>query len=181
MASCGSWIEVERDFIRWRQRLDERRRDWGQAGQQADDLLAGNALDEAARWLATSAAALDEPQRTYIDASIAAQAAGHCRRDADALWDRLELAWTAGHIAKHELRALIDLARAAPAIRHEFFLLNAVMSDPKARRFGRQPQVAIRAAIGLRYWLSLRRPAIRWSDCGVVACRYPTSSFGRRY
>ena len=81
----AGWIEAERDFLRWRQRLDERRREWHQAGRQAEDLLAGNALDEAAHWLATSAAALDEPQRTYIDASISAQAAGRCRQEADAL------------------------------------------------------------------------------------------------
>ena len=144
----AGWIEAERNFLRWRQRLDERRREWDQAGQQVDDLLAGNALDEAARWLAASAAALDEPQSTYINASISAQAAGHCRQEADALWDRLELTWTPRRIPEHEQRALIDLARAAPDVRHEF-LINAVTSESRARRFGRQPQVAIRAAVGL--------------------------------
>jgi energy-coupling factor transporter ATP-binding protein EcfA2 len=165
----ADWIEQERDFLRWRQRLEERRREWELAGRHPDDLLPRTALDEAGRWLATHAAGVDQPQRDYVDTSAAAQAASLHQQQARGIWERLELRWSPGFIPDHELAALLDLAQAAPETKHEF-LLSGLRSEALARRLGRLPEIAIRAALGLDLAL-----VARFASSLVEFCRFPAS------
>ena len=153
----AGWIEEGRDLLLWRQRVKERCREWDQAGRHPDELLSGNTLDEAKRWLVTHSAALNQLEKTYIDASRMAQMTTRCRQESDALWDRLELSWGAygDDIPDHELHALLELARATPEVRQEF-LLSSVKSEHRARRLGRAPRTATRAALGLDADLAMR-------------------------
>jgi hypothetical protein len=58
-----AWTAEERDFLRWRQRLDERRREWEEAGQDSRELLNSRALEEAERWLTQRADMLSDQQQ----------------------------------------------------------------------------------------------------------------------
>jgi hypothetical protein len=89
----SGWIEEERDFLRWRQRVDERRREWEDSGRLRSELLSGRMLEEAGRWLAERSEAIDGRQRDFIHQSQSAHAADDTRRQSDSLWRPLELAW----------------------------------------------------------------------------------------
>ncbi|WP_343243751.1 hypothetical protein [Streptomyces sp. SID13726] len=74
------WIEEERDLLRRRRRLSDAAADWESAGRDPGALYRGARLDEARKLLTDegSAGFLTAPERTYLDASLAA-------RDADDL------------------------------------------------------------------------------------------------
>jgi hypothetical protein len=64
-----NWIAEERDFLRWRQRLDERRLEWEEANRDPRELLNSRALEEAARWLEQRREAISQQQLLFIQAS----------------------------------------------------------------------------------------------------------------
>ncbi len=144
-----TWIGEERDFLRWRQRLDERRREWEEARQDPRELLNSRALAQAARWLKQRADALSEQQLRFIQASRDAVDVRATREHADRIWNRLEFNWNRGKIGEDEREALLELQHAPPAVRHEF-LFAAVTNEPQARRLCRASGVAFRAAFALQ-------------------------------
>jgi len=64
------WLKEQREFYLWRQRLDERLREW-KAGK--GDLLRGAALTEAEQKLANSPTDLNQAEQTYILKSLTLQ------------------------------------------------------------------------------------------------------------
>ncbi len=144
----SAWIAEERDFLRWRQRLDERRREWKEAGQDSRDLLNGRALKEAEPWLAQRKDGLSQQQLFFIQASQDSAFALAAREQVDRLWNRLELSWPYQELGDDECKALAELQNAAPAVRHEF-LISTVTDEPRARRLCRQSNVVLRAVFAL--------------------------------
>jgi WD40 repeat protein len=65
------WITQQREFLLWRQRLDERLRDWQANDQDEGALLRGAQLVEAERWLSERTDRLNLLERRFIQESIA--------------------------------------------------------------------------------------------------------------
>lgn len=63
------WIEEERDLQRWKQRLEGARTAWADQGREAAALLRGDALGEAAVWLARRPADHNPDQRDFVEQS----------------------------------------------------------------------------------------------------------------
>ena len=139
-----TWIAEERDFLRWRQRLDERRREWEEAKRDSRELLNSRALDEAARWLTQRRDALDSQQLFFIQASQDAEVLHATKQHSDRIWNKLEFNWEYDEVTEGEYVALAEFQSANPAIRHEF-LLSAANDEPRSRRLCRQSGVAFRA------------------------------------
>jgi WD40 repeat protein len=74
------WLEDDREFIRWRQRLEDACRQWLQSHEDSGALLRGAALAAAERWLAERAGRLSDEQRRFVAASLAAQRRAERRR-----------------------------------------------------------------------------------------------------
>ncbi|HEV8691711.1 MAG TPA: toll/interleukin-1 receptor domain-containing protein, partial [Ideonella sp.] len=67
-----AWIDEERDFLLWRQRLRTYLEGWEAAGRQTAALLRGSALEQAVRWMDERPAAdLWPDERAFIEASLA--------------------------------------------------------------------------------------------------------------
>jgi WD40 repeat protein len=60
------WLEQDREFLSWRARLDERRREWDTAGRDHGLLPRGAELAAAGDWLRDRPGDLSEPARDYI-------------------------------------------------------------------------------------------------------------------
>ena len=65
------WMTEQREFYMWRQRLDERLREWEKQGRDEGALLHGTLLVEAERWLVERTDELNPDEREYIQESIA--------------------------------------------------------------------------------------------------------------
>jgi hypothetical protein len=141
------WISEERDFLRWRQRLDERRRDWIGAERDPQQFLRGRILDEASGWLQSCGPILSEDQRQFIRDSHEAEHVAIVRDQANRLWNGLEFSWNTD-IENLEYQALLDVQRADPSVRRAF-LLSVMDDESRARRFCRKSHVALRASLGL--------------------------------
>ena len=72
-ARLREWMEAERAFRKWQERLRANRTLWEENGQDEDALLRGTLLQEAKGWLAERQNDLILDERTYIQASIANQ------------------------------------------------------------------------------------------------------------
>lgn len=64
------WIQEDRDFLLWRQRLREKYSEWERIGRDKGALLVGALLTEARKWLAKRGVDLLEDERKFISASI---------------------------------------------------------------------------------------------------------------
>lgn len=69
------WIEEDREFRRWQQRLRVYIVQWTASHREPDALLRGLLLSEAEQWASQRRSELSEVERTYIDSSLANQAA----------------------------------------------------------------------------------------------------------
>ena len=67
------WLEEDRDFLRWRQRLQAALIEWERSGHDAGALLRGAPLAEASRWLAERPEDLTLAERGFIQKSVALQ------------------------------------------------------------------------------------------------------------
>jgi len=67
-----SWLDADREFLLWRERLRTARAQWQQTGFDEGALLRGVALEEARKWLAERPEGLAE-EREFIERSIALQ------------------------------------------------------------------------------------------------------------
>ncbi|MGO7165509.1 trypsin-like peptidase domain-containing protein [Rhizobium leguminosarum] len=72
------WLLEDRDYGLWRQRLNENLQTWTDSSQDADLLLRGRLLHEAATWLATPGSELNDSERAFINASQ-----DHAREEAE--------------------------------------------------------------------------------------------------
>jgi WD40 repeat protein/DNA-binding SARP family transcriptional activator len=73
------WMDEDRDFRRWQQRLRTFLLHWQASGREEEALLRGLSLSEAARWIDARRTELSEIEQTFIDASLEA----HARRQAE--------------------------------------------------------------------------------------------------
>ncbi len=73
------WMDEDRDFRRWQQRLRTFLLHWQASGREEEALLRGLSLSEAARWIDVRRTELSEIEQTFIDASLEA----HARRQAE--------------------------------------------------------------------------------------------------
>ena len=71
-AQLKSWLNEDREFLLWRERLRGSRDAWVRSKQDTDALLRGTLLAEAERWL-TQRRDLNDDERGYIAASVAAR------------------------------------------------------------------------------------------------------------
>ncbi|MCP1220358.1 hypothetical protein NKW45_00655 [Acetobacter orientalis] len=139
------WIDEEREFLRFRQRLEERHREW-----EADkgELLSGRMLDDAERWVREHPNTFTPQALAYLVASRQARVAQSIWDEVNRLWNRIELHADSdrGDLSRHDVDALLSLQRASSEVR-QAFLLSALSDEARARRFCRQRQVVIRAAV----------------------------------
>ena len=66
------WLDAERPFRRWRQRLREDMKPWHETGDSRE-LMTGTPLATAERWMKDRAADLDLDERRFIEASVTRQ------------------------------------------------------------------------------------------------------------
>jgi tetratricopeptide (TPR) repeat protein len=67
-----TWLEGDRDFLLWRQRLAFFIREWERTGKDDDNLLRGSSLQEAKRWLQERAEDLSASEIEFISAGTTA-------------------------------------------------------------------------------------------------------------
>lgn len=84
----GEWMDEDREFRRWQQRLRTNVQQWTASGREPDALLRGLLLGEAEQWADQRREELSEVEQAYIDASLANRAA---QRAADEEARQLEL------------------------------------------------------------------------------------------
>jgi predicted acylesterase/phospholipase RssA/Mrp family chromosome partitioning ATPase len=65
------WTEADREFLLWRQELDESLARWEARGRPQDRLLSAALADKAAEWLSQRSVDLDERELDFIQASLA--------------------------------------------------------------------------------------------------------------
>ncbi len=65
-----SWIEADRAFRTWQERLRGAQRQWQESGRDEGALLRGAPLAEAERWLAERETDLSQPELAYVQASL---------------------------------------------------------------------------------------------------------------
>jgi hypothetical protein len=74
------WIDEDRQFLLWRQRLGFHVSEWEAAGRHAHALLRGPQLQEARDWWRQRGGALDARESQFVKASLAAQAGSKALR-----------------------------------------------------------------------------------------------------
>lgn len=75
------WIAEQRTFYLWRQRLDERLREWEEKAQDEGALLHGALLVEAERWLKEQPEELNEAEQGFIEHSQSLRKRQQAARD----------------------------------------------------------------------------------------------------
>src|SRR5271166_5601948 len=140
----AEWINEDRDFLRWRQRLEERLRDWEASGRDPSQLLKGPMLDDATARLEANYGGLKDTEVEFIRESQTEATAERVKRECDDLWERLELNWEYNEVESHEAQALMALASASKEVKLSF-LTSAAGNVSRARRFNRAPEVVLRS------------------------------------
>ena len=72
-AQLREWMDEDRDFRWWQQRLRTYLQQWVASGHEEDALLRGVVLSEAERWINLRRADLSQSEQALIDASVAAR------------------------------------------------------------------------------------------------------------
>jgi energy-coupling factor transporter ATP-binding protein EcfA2 len=155
----AKWINEERDFLRWRQRLEERMRDWQSSRKDPSQLLKGPVLAEAAIRFDAHVKRLGNSQIEFFTESQKEAAAERVKLECNELWERLWLNWKHNAVEPHEVQAVIALTTASKEVRLRF-LTSAVEIEPRARRFIHEPAVVLRATLGLD--IALAEALARW-------------------
>lgn len=68
-AQLSEWMDEDRDFRRWQQRLRAFVQHWAASGRDKDGLLRGLLLSEAERWIELRRSELSQIEQEFIDAS----------------------------------------------------------------------------------------------------------------
>jgi formylglycine-generating enzyme required for sulfatase activity len=112
-ARLQTWLDEDREFLLWRQRLRGALANWERTSQDEGSLLRGGLLAEAERWLTERPDGLNPDERDYIQESIALR-----MREAEAEQERQrhELAHAQALAEEHKQRAE-EQARAAKSLR----------------------------------------------------------------
>ncbi|MGE3978683.1 MAG: SUMF1/EgtB/PvdO family nonheme iron enzyme [Nitrospira sp.] len=66
-----SWVDADRQFLFWQQRLDVMRKEWEMGQRSADLLLRGLPLHEAMEWLKEKPGYFSSPERQFVEESKA--------------------------------------------------------------------------------------------------------------
>ena len=144
----ADWIEDEREFLLFAQRLDQRLAEFTDSGENPDYLLPKTDVQAVQAWQ-TSGKIFRPDQQSYIARSTAFWAEDASDDAARALWGRLDLLFSNHEpIPEHELGALGSLPWCNVAIRRRFLKL-AVTNPDVARKLNRQPGLVIRATLGI--------------------------------
>lgn len=88
------WLDEDREFLLWRQRLQAALAEWQRTGHDQGALLRGAPLAEAERWLAEQPDKLNRDEQRYIRESVAVWE--RQREDREFLQWRLQLGWQLG-------------------------------------------------------------------------------------
>jgi hypothetical protein len=104
------WLNADREFLLWRQRLRHALEDWQRTGRDHGALLRGAPLTEAERWLSGRAEHLTAGEREFIQASLALR---ERERQAEQERRQRELAQTQALAAEQQKRAEAEQLRAA--------------------------------------------------------------------
>jgi hypothetical protein len=65
-----AWLDEDREFLLWRKRLADAKREWERTGRDPSVLLSGPALTEARNWLGRREGRLEAEERALIQASV---------------------------------------------------------------------------------------------------------------
>jgi ribosomal protein S7 len=147
----ADWIEDERDFLLFTQRLDQRLADFTASGDHPDYHLPQSDLRTAQHWQEAHGKTFRPDQQSYIAKSIAFWAEDVADDEAKVLWGRLELsfsAWYGMPMPGHDRAALAALFDAEGDTRRRFLVLATTDADA-ARKLNRKPALVLRAALGL--------------------------------
>jgi len=82
-AQLREWMDEDRDFRRWQQRLRTYLQHWLASDREADALLRGVALTEAERWIESRRTDLSQNEQALIDESICARNAKQAATEAE--------------------------------------------------------------------------------------------------
>lgn len=80
-ARLAGWLAEDRAFLLWRERLRAGAAEWQRLARDPSLLLRGPLLDEALRWRSDRADDLDDGERGFVDAALAARTAAQAARD----------------------------------------------------------------------------------------------------
>ena len=141
------WIEQERDFLLFRQKLELRRLEWEEHDRHWEYSWPRSDLGRARAWQTSHA--LNEAQAEFLALSEAEHAATAAAAEATRFWLGLELHWDRRLGPPiHELSTLRELQRAPIAIRSAV-LLSALRGEDRARKLIREPAVTFRVLAGI--------------------------------
>jgi hypothetical protein len=68
------WIDADRSFLVWRQRLDHQLESWNDAGRDASQLLRSSSLERAVSWWATRPLDFNTAEREFVELSQSEEA-----------------------------------------------------------------------------------------------------------
>ena len=77
-----SWLNDDREFLFWRQRLSAAHHDWKERAREAEGLLRGSALNEAERWIEARGSELSDGESRFVLESRSASRRARSRRQA---------------------------------------------------------------------------------------------------
>jgi WD40 repeat protein/DNA-binding SARP family transcriptional activator len=85
------WIETDRTFRSWQERLRDNQRQWQESGREESALLRGGRLSYANEWLAERSGDLSQAEKEYI---LASQAEQQAQQEAESARQKREAALT---------------------------------------------------------------------------------------
>ncbi len=104
------WLDEDREFLLWQQRLRTAHQQWDTSGQDEGALLRGVLLTEAEAWLAERADYLSQAEQTFIQASMALRQRREIEREQVRLArERLRRRITVGAIAGLAIALILAL------------------------------------------------------------------------
>jgi hypothetical protein len=166
----ADWIEDERDFLLFTQRLDQRLADFTESGGHPDYHLPQTDLRTAQHWKQAHGKTFRPDQQAYIARSAAFWAEDAADDAARALWGRLELSFQNwDRMPEHDRLALTSLWTAGNDTSCRFFVL-ATSDQDSARKFNRRRALVLRAALGLDPAIAIDRaaPALEGESAATI-------------
>jgi sugar lactone lactonase YvrE len=118
------WLDEDRAFLLWRQRLRKLQEQWQASGRDEGALLRGAPLIEAEGWLGRQESHLSQAERDFIQAGLALRQREAAEREAQ----RQRELEAAQKLAEVERRRAEDQARTAHQLRRRaFYLVGALL------------------------------------------------------
>ena len=145
----AGWIEEERDFILFCQRLDQRLGDYLASSGDPAYVVPRPEIEQAGDWQEKHGKVFPAELQTFIHGSARHWLEDAAADEARALWGRLELLldeWDC--ILEHDRAALAALSTVGREARRRFLALTTTDTDA-ARKLNRKPELVLRASLGL--------------------------------